>query len=142
MRTPLIAACALASVVLGAPPAAAQSQPSLDVVLQHAAAYVADFHRQLSSIVAEERYVQDWLWVWGRRPGESQSRGHRVLLSNLLLLKPNGAAAWMELRDVFEVDGSRFASGNKTHSVVLGRATYGRFRQFQVNVNEQFLLKK
>ena len=32
--------------------------------------------------------------------------------------------------------------GRRTKAVVDATATYGRFRQFQVNVNEQFLLKK
>ena len=34
-------------------------QPTLSTVLERAGAYVAEFHRQLSGIVAEERYVQD-----------------------------------------------------------------------------------
>ena len=42
-----------------AAPAAAQ-RPPLATVMQRAAAYVAEFERQLSGIVAEERYVQDW----------------------------------------------------------------------------------
>jgi hypothetical protein len=82
-------------------------EPSLATVLQRAAAYVADFHRQLSSIVAEECYIQDWKT---KSLGLIQDRGtadvqHRVLLSDLLLVKPGGDAGWMEFRDVFDVDG-------------------------------------
>jgi hypothetical protein len=85
----------------------ATDKPSLATVLERAAAYVADFHRQLSSIVAEERYVQDWKT---KSPSLIQDRGtadlqHRVLLSDLLLVKPGGDAGWMEFRDVFDVDG-------------------------------------
>jgi len=86
-------------------PAAAQ-QPTLAEVLERTSAYVADFHRQLSSIVAEERYVQDWTRTWEGRNAGRTSLSHRELLSDLLLVKPTGAKAWMEFRDVFEVDGS------------------------------------
>jgi hypothetical protein len=89
---------------LSALPAAAEPAPKLDTVLARASAYVADFHRRLSSIVAEERYVQEWKRVRDSASGDSQII-HRELLSDLLLVKPNGAQAWMEFRDVFEVDG-------------------------------------
>ena len=41
-------------------PSASSEPESLSTVLARAGAYVAEFHRQLSSIVGEERYVQDW----------------------------------------------------------------------------------
>jgi hypothetical protein len=74
-------------------------------VLQRAAAYVADFHRQLSSVVAEERYVQEWRHAVDRQRGSNATR-QRELLSDLLLVKPEGFRTWMEFRDVFEVDRS------------------------------------
>jgi hypothetical protein len=90
----------LSMLAAGAP--AAADEPSLATVLERAAAYVADFHRQLASIVAEERYVQDWK-VLVRHDARPVS--HRVLLGDLLLVKPGPDASWMEFRDVFEVDG-------------------------------------
>src|SRR5437899_5168231 len=99
-----VVAWSLAVALSAAPPAAAQ-QPTLATVLQRAAAYVADFHHQLSSVVAEERYVQDWEHVLDRRRG-TNAIGHRELLSDLLLVKPDGFRTWMEFRDVLEVDGS------------------------------------
>jgi hypothetical protein len=82
-----------------------RAQPAtLDDVLLRAATYVSEFHRQLSSIVAEERYVQDWK-TNSRSPSASGFLGHRELKSDLLLVKPGPAAAWMVFRDVFEVDG-------------------------------------
>src|SRR4051812_7249746 len=42
--------------------------------------------------------------VFDRQRGTNQ-RVHRELLSDLLLVKPDGFRAWMEFRDVFEVDG-------------------------------------
>jgi hypothetical protein len=89
-------------------PAAAADEPALAAVLERAAAYVADFHRQLSSIVAEERYVQDVYPAAGRDAGRRDGGGgpvHRELKSDLLLLKPAGGDAWMTFRDVFEVNG-------------------------------------
>jgi hypothetical protein len=88
-----------ASVVVRAQP------PTLDVVLSRAATYVSDFHRRLSGIVAEERYVQDWKTTDTRSPRAGGVLGHRELKSDLLLVKPGPDAAWMEFRDVFEVDG-------------------------------------
>jgi hypothetical protein len=94
-------------LVCGAAPVpAATGEPALGVVLERAAAYVADFHRQLSSIVAEERYVQDWKTVWaGKRQGVT-NLGHRELRSDLLLLKTFDAHDWLQYRDVYDVDGT------------------------------------
>jgi hypothetical protein len=89
--------------MMTAAPAAAQ-QPSLATVLERAAAYVADFQRQLSSIVAEERYIQDWKQELDRRRG-TNPLDHRVLRSDLLLVRPGSDGDWMEFRDVFDVDG-------------------------------------
>jgi hypothetical protein len=86
-------------------PVSAQ-EPSLKAVLTRAAAYVAEFHRQLSSIVAEEQYVQHWYNQSrsGMRPASELSR--RELKSDLLLLKPGRREDWMAFRDVFAVDGT------------------------------------
>jgi hypothetical protein len=67
---------------------------------------VADFHRQLSSIVAEERYVQHWSTIWGGRRKGATDLGHRELRSDLLLVKPIDADDWLQYRDVYEVDGT------------------------------------
>jgi hypothetical protein len=89
---------------LSASPAA--QEPAITTVLERAGAYVADFHRQLSSIVAEERYVQHWQTIWkGKRQGTTDL-GHRELRSDLLLVKPVDADDWLQYRDVYEVDGT------------------------------------
>jgi hypothetical protein len=101
-----------------AAPAAAQ-QPSLATVMQRAGAYVAEFERQLSGIVAEEHYVQDVQKFAKRRgcPGNATYASvlncqdqlampmRTELRSDLLLVRPAGAARWAEFRDVFEADG-------------------------------------
>ena len=88
------------------PQTAASEPQSLATVLVRAAAYVADFHRQLSTIVGEERYVQDWKVVRGGRHPVATELQHRELVSDVVLVKPPGAAAWMTYRDVFEVNGA------------------------------------
>jgi hypothetical protein len=82
---------------------AAADEPAIAAVLMRAASYVAEFHRQLSSIVAEEQYVQNVFPLEGR--DNRRDPVHRALKSDLLLLKPGGSEAWMAFRDVFEVDG-------------------------------------
>jgi hypothetical protein len=98
-RAVLCATLALAA----ASPAAAQ-EPSLAAVLERAAAYVADFHRQLSGVVAEERYVQE-VKAFAKRPGRLTNPMRSELHSDLLLVKPIGGGEWTEFRDVFEVNG-------------------------------------
>jgi len=84
-------------------------EPSLPAVLMRAAAYVANFHRELSSIVAEEKYVQSFYpravrGATGPVYRSATSPAYRTLKSDLLLLKPTGTDGWMAFRDVFEVD--------------------------------------
>jgi hypothetical protein len=83
--------------------AAAAAGAHLATVLERTAAYVAEFYRRLSGIVAEEHYLQNWYSV--RRPAEKVTLSHRELRSDLVLIRPPGEASWTELRDVFEVDG-------------------------------------
>src|SRR5437870_3151405 len=97
MRPLRTAGCA-ALVLLCANTAGAQ-EPTLESVLAKARAYVVEFQRQLSGIVAQERYVQNV-----SSPSPVPVR-HRELTSDLLLVRPVGADRWMQFRDVFDVDG-------------------------------------
>ena len=99
----IVSACV--GVTLAGPAASSEPQ-SLAAVLARAGAYVAEFHRQLSSIVGEERYVQDWTAIQSGRHPASTSLQHRELVSDVVLVKPPGSAAWMTFRDVFEVNGA------------------------------------
>src|SRR5262245_17572571 len=89
----------------------AQPAPvTLEDVMKRAGAYVVDFQRNLSSIVAEERYVQEVRnvlpsYAIGGMPRSASRDARRVLVSDLLLLRPAGATRWVQFRDVFEVDG-------------------------------------
>ena len=79
---------------------------SLEEVLTRAGAYVEEFQRQLSGIVAEETYLQDVIPVQGMNTfGRPRFSQRRRLRSDLLLLRPDQSTTWVQFRDVFEVDG-------------------------------------
>jgi hypothetical protein len=101
------------AVFLAAVPAFAQ-EPDLATVLARAGAYVVDFQRQLSGIVAEEQYVQNVRYPMstGTRFG-LRALTHRELKSDLLMVKPVGGDRWMQFRDVFDVDGKPVRDRNE-----------------------------
>ncbi len=88
----------------------ASEDASLTPLLKRAAAYVAQFRRELSGIVAEETYVQDVGRSLGSSidvlSGSGQALAtHRELRSDLLLVRPGGTERPVDFRDVFAVDG-------------------------------------
>lgn len=91
-----------AAIVLCAGRPSAQ-ESSLEEVLKRSAAYVADFRKQLSGIVAEETYQQT-VTIISRIPQGYTRNPQRTLKSDLLLVKPAGIDRYVELRDVFEID--------------------------------------
>ena len=101
-RLTFAAALVIGSTVVGHPAAQA---PSLDDVLKRSAAYVEEFRKQLSEIVAEETYRQEIVNIGRIGMGVSGITA-RTLRSDFLLVKPPDADRHVELRDVFEVDGT------------------------------------
>ena len=108
-------AAALAAAVLATTALHAQ-QSELDQLLAKATWYSIDFVNKLSSVVAEERYIQDSNvalatvaipGLAGRgAPGMNVARGsskHRELRADFLIVKTAGEM-WTPFRDVFEVD--------------------------------------
>ena len=94
-------------------PASAQ-EPSLPAVLLRAGAYVVEFQRQLSGVVAEEAYEQSVRLPFGTSSRANQLLPtHRALKSDLLLVKPPGVDRWLQFRDVFEVDGKPVRDRNE-----------------------------
>jgi hypothetical protein len=92
-------------LTLGGPlRATARQEQALPDILQRAAAYVEDFQRQLSGIVAEETYIQEIVPALGMNAGAGRLQRRR-LRSDLLLVRPEDAVTWVQFRDVFEVDG-------------------------------------
>jgi hypothetical protein len=99
-----LTAGATALVLLAQVSAPAAQEPSLEVVLKRAAAYVAAFRQQLSGIAAEETYTQQIVNTT-RFVDSLLMMPTRRLKSDLLLVKPDGSDRYVELRDVFDVDG-------------------------------------
>lgn len=92
-------------------------QPVLSAVLSRAATYVERFADRVAGFVTEETYQQDvFLPInrFGSRPGQRGYTGpiHRELVSDLLLVRPLGAEAWMQFRDVTAVDGKKLKDRN------------------------------
>ena len=83
-------------LLLCAAPLDAQG-PSLDTVLANAAAYVGNFHRQLSQIVAEETYLPS-IKHQQSAFGNPVMLPERRLKSDLLLGRPAGADRYVKFR--------------------------------------------
>src|SRR5215510_7211882 len=93
----------VAALVLAASTAGRAGQDPPLVVVQRAAAYVADYQQKLSMVVAQERYQQEV-----RYPGPTLRSAdltqRTVLLSDFLLIRsPEGK--WVPFRDVYESNG-------------------------------------
>jgi hypothetical protein len=99
----LVFACSVA-------PAAAQTTPVASL-LNRASAYVTSFVHDFSTVVAEERYVQDSrpmprLEAFGAVRTETQEPPQHVeLRSDLLFVRVNSSDNWLTFRDVFSVNG-------------------------------------
>jgi hypothetical protein len=100
-----------------AQPAQAAPAPSLQAVLARAATYVETFADRVSGFVTAESYVQEVyppINRFGARPGQRTYSGplRRELKSDLLLVRPLGSDAWMQFRDVTDVDGRKLKDRN------------------------------
>ena len=98
-------AIALAGMIIAFGPDARPSAaaPKFKDVLKRTAAYVERFQQQLSQIVAEETYVQTV--VDTSQPADTLLQPSRTLRSDLIFVKSAAEDRFVELRDVFEVDG-------------------------------------
>jgi hypothetical protein len=102
MRRLTFAAAGMLAILVATPGAQA---PALDEVLRRTANYVAQFRKQLSGIVSEETYLQEIADTSRSNNGFGTKRT-RTLKSDLLLVRPGDADGYVELRDVFSVDGN------------------------------------
>jgi hypothetical protein len=102
-RRRIVATAAGVALLAVAQPGA--QPPPLKDVLARAADYVERFHRQLSQIVAEETYTQTVVNT-SRFSNTLLAQPTQRLRSDLILVKPSAADRFVELRDVFEVNGS------------------------------------
>jgi hypothetical protein len=109
----------LAIVVAAAVPAAQAQAPALDEVMKRTARYVAEFRTRLSGIVSEETYFQE-ITDTSRVAGGFGTRQTRTLKSDLLLVRPADADRYVELRDVFELNGTPVRDRERRLEQLLG----------------------
>ena len=74
---------------------------STDAVVNAAAAYVAEYQRQLTSVLADEVYTQR---IVRQSPPEDTPRARRMESEIFFMFAP-GTRSWMTIRDVIAVDG-------------------------------------
>jgi hypothetical protein len=90
----------LVALLIPAARAAAADRPPLQTILARVSDYVVHYQKEISGVVAEERSVQD------TDKSDRPFVTHRELKSDLLLVRTEGGAeAYVQFRDVFEVDG-------------------------------------
>ena len=88
--------------------AVAATDTPLAQLLDRASAYVCGYVHEFSTVVAEERYVQQSRPMAGIDAqgvaGAAPSR-HAELKSDLLFVKPESLESWLTFRDVYDVNG-------------------------------------
>ena len=112
------AAGSVAVPIPGAPPAPRAARPrdaEADALLARAGDYLAEYQKALSSVVAEEDYIQHHnrvlSFIAPGKLGASGGQGvdysvrERHLKSDFLLVQSPDVRGWVPFRDVFEVDG-------------------------------------
>lgn len=88
-----------AVITLAAVPLAADDRPPLRVILERVSDYVVRYQKEISGVVAEEKYVQD------ADKSDRPYLTHRELRSDLLLVPAGEGSGYVQFRDVYEVDG-------------------------------------
>jgi hypothetical protein len=86
----------------------AQGKPEdvpVSALLDKATAYVTNYVKALSSVVAEERYEQTVQRLVSRGSFSERQNESRVLVSDYLLVQVPGSEEWVPFRDVYSVDG-------------------------------------
>jgi hypothetical protein len=102
---------ALAGVALLLVPLGAQEERDLDVLLDRLAIYLEQYEGQLSSLLADEHYVQE------EQVGRWLSR--RTTEAEVLFLRLPGEAEWFGVRDVKTVDGKPVTGAGTSLSDLL-----------------------
>jgi hypothetical protein len=95
MRTTLT--LLLAMTIIASP---AAQDPSLRDVVARAVAYVVDYQRQLSSVIADEEYHQE---IRAQSPPDRRSPRSRQISGEVFFMFADGL--WMTIRDPLTVDG-------------------------------------
>lgn len=96
-----------AALLLATAAALPAQERDLDVLLDRLATYLEAYEAELSTLIADERYVQEEIYtapgtqLYTPRPPSTQ----RVTEAEVLFLRLPGPAPWFGVRDVRKVDG-------------------------------------
>jgi hypothetical protein len=82
-----------------------QNSPDLDMVLERATGYVAQYEADLGNLIGSENYVQNGVWLDNGTPARVSRRMQRRILSDFLIIQVG--PEWTALRKVNQVDGSK-----------------------------------
>jgi hypothetical protein len=103
MNTKRALSLTIVGVALLLAPLRAQDDRNLDVLLNRLAVYLDNYEGQLSTLLADEHYVQE------ERRRRTSSK--RVTEAEVLFLRLPGEAEWFGVRDVKTVDGKPVTGG-------------------------------
>jgi hypothetical protein len=109
--------------------------PALKDVLKSTAAYVERFQQQLSQIVSEETYTQTVVNT-SRLTNSLLLLPSRTLRSDLILVRSAEENRFVELRDVFEVDGTPVRDRQARLEQLLGANSTAAGSQIAAIINE------
>ena len=92
----------------------AGAPPDLATLLRRAGEYVRNYHETLTTVVADELYIQ--------RSNRMNKEEHtRTLRSEFALVRSApGENLWLPIRDVIEVDGQRIADHSRLNQLLTG----------------------
>jgi hypothetical protein len=102
----------------------AQSQPSLDQLLDRMGAYLVAYESQLSSVVADERFLQRVVYTRAYTDGVPDTNDEqRRLESEIGFIRLPGGSVWLGFRDVRRINGREVARGAQSVGDVLASGT-------------------
>ena len=92
----------------------AGARPDLAILLRRAGEYVRSYHDTLTTVVAEETYLQ-------RAKRGYKREESRTLKSEFALVRgAPGENLWLAIRDVVEVDGQRITEESRINDLLVG----------------------
>jgi hypothetical protein len=92
----------------------AGARPDLTILLRRAGEYVRSYHDTLTTVVAEETYLQ-------RAKRGYKREESRTLKSEFALVRgAPGENLWLAIRDVVEVDGQRITKESRINDLLVG----------------------
>lgn len=108
MRAGLLLTVALSLGMAQSPKVQGGADPThVDAVVAAAAAYVKDYQRALTSVLADEDYAQE---VVTQTPLDRSMPRSRRLRSEVFFMFAPASGDWMAMRDVVSMDGSALAT--------------------------------